>query len=190
MWVVTVRWNWCIIHWCFHNFNLKVLIGVLNGNAYQNLKKRTIWMMTNSRYIAYTEPFFKRFHLLNVKDIFDVHCLKFYYEFANNTPSNYLRDMFKHNYELYYIEARNMIGSTNIQLTPIVFVMFYNILYRNYWANSPNIRWAELWRIVHTHIYVCMYIYIYIYLYSPKVNVIWLIYALLNASISIAIFTA
>ena len=127
-------------------------------------KNRTIWMMTNSRYIAYTEPFFKRLHLLNVKDIFDVHCLKFYYEFANNTPSNYLRDMFKHNYELYHIEARNMIGSTNIQLTPIVFVMFYNTLYRNYWANTPNIRWAELWRIVYTHTHTHTHIYIYIYI--------------------------
>ena len=71
------------------------------------LLKRTLRIMTNSRYNAHTEPLFKQFHLLKVKDIFDVQCLKFWYKFMNNELPNYFRNMFTYNHELHDFETRN-----------------------------------------------------------------------------------
>ena len=64
-------------------------------------------IMTNSRYNAHTEPLFKQLHLLKVKDIFDVQCLKFWYKFVNNELPNYFRNMFTYNHELHDFETRN-----------------------------------------------------------------------------------
>ena len=71
------------------------------------LQKRTLRIMTNSRYNAHTEPLFKQFHLLKVKDIFDVQRLKFWYEFVNNELPSYFRNMFTYNHELHDFETRN-----------------------------------------------------------------------------------
>ena len=65
------------------------------------------FIMTNSRYNAHTEPLFKQLHLLKVKDIFDVQCLKFWYKFVNNELPNYFRNMFTYNHELHDFETRN-----------------------------------------------------------------------------------
>ena len=71
------------------------------------LQKRALRIMTNSRYNAHSEPLFKQLHLLEVKDIFDVQCLKFWYKFVNNELPNYFRNMFTYNYELHDFETRN-----------------------------------------------------------------------------------
>ena len=63
--------------------------------------------MTNSRYNAHTEPLFKQLHLLKVKDIFEIQCLKFWYKYVNNKLPNYFRNMFTNNHELHEIETRN-----------------------------------------------------------------------------------
>ena len=41
------------------------------------LQKRALRIMTNSRYNAHTEPLFQQLHLLKVRDIFEIQCLKF-----------------------------------------------------------------------------------------------------------------
>ena len=63
--------------------------------------------MTNSRYNAHTEPLFQQLHLLKVKDIFEIQCLKFWCKSVNNKLPNYFRSMFTYNHELHEIEARN-----------------------------------------------------------------------------------
>ena len=71
------------------------------------LQKQALRIMTNSRYNAHTEPLFKQLHLLKVKDIFDVQCLKFWYKFVNNELPNYFCNMFTYNHELHDFETRN-----------------------------------------------------------------------------------
>ena len=71
------------------------------------LHKRSLRIMTNSRYNAHTEPLFKQLHLLKVKDIFEIQCLKFWYRYVNNKLPNYLRNMFTYNHELHEIKTRN-----------------------------------------------------------------------------------
>ena len=63
--------------------------------------------MKNSRYNAHTEPLLKQLHLLNVKDIFDVQCMIFWYKFVNKKLPNYFHDMFKYNHEVHDIRTRS-----------------------------------------------------------------------------------
>ena len=79
----------------------------LEWDRISKLQKRALRIMTNSKYNAHTEPLFKELHLLKVKDIFDVQCLKFWYKFVNKKLPNYFRDMFKYNYELHEIGTRS-----------------------------------------------------------------------------------
>ena len=62
------------------------------------LQKRTIKIMTNSKYNAHTDPLFKSLKLLNIKDIFDVQCMKFWYKFVNNNVPTYFASMFRYNH--------------------------------------------------------------------------------------------
>ena len=80
---------------------------VFEWDRISKLQKRALRIMTSSKYNAHTELLFKQLHLLKVKDIFDVQCLKFWYKFVNRKLPNYFRDMFKCNYELHEIGTRN-----------------------------------------------------------------------------------
>ena len=71
------------------------------------LQKRALRIMKNSRYNAHTEPLFKQLHLLKVKDIFEIQCLKFWYKYVNNKLPHYFRSMFTYNHQLHEIETRN-----------------------------------------------------------------------------------
>ena len=71
------------------------------------LQKRALRIMTNSLYNAHTEPLFKQLHLLKVKDIFEIQCLKFWYKYVNNKLPNYFRNMFAYNHEWHEIETQN-----------------------------------------------------------------------------------
>ena len=73
------------------------------------LQKWALCIMTNSKYNAHTEPLFKQLHLLKVKDIFDVQCLKFWYKFVKKKLPNYFRDMFKYNCELHEIRSHDQL---------------------------------------------------------------------------------
>ena len=85
------------------------------------LQKRALRIMTDRKYNAHTEPLFKHLRLLKVNDIFDVQCLKFWYEFVNKKLPNYFRDMFKYNYELHGMGTRSF---TCIQPPPVELVTF------------------------------------------------------------------
>ena len=71
------------------------------------LQKRTLRIKTNSRYNAHTEPLIKQFHLLNIKDIFDVQCMKFWYKHVKKKLANYFHDIFKCNHEVHDIGTRS-----------------------------------------------------------------------------------
>ena len=51
------------------------------GSKYSNvekLQKRAVRLATGSHYIAHTEPLFKLYYTLNVKDLYHLKILKFY----------------------------------------------------------------------------------------------------------------
>ena len=61
--------------------------------------------MTDSKYNAHTEPLW-RTRDAEVKNIFDVQCIEFWYKFVNKTLPEYFGTMFTFNNESYQIETR------------------------------------------------------------------------------------
>ena len=54
------------------------------------LQKRTLRIMTNSKYNAHNEPLLKELEMLKVSDIFNVQCMTFWYKFVNKSLPEYL----------------------------------------------------------------------------------------------------
>ena len=66
---------------------------LLWGSKYSNvekLQKRAIRLATGSHYIAHTEPLFKLYYKLNVKDLYHLKILKFYYNLVATDYHNIL----------------------------------------------------------------------------------------------------
>ena len=139
------------------------------------LQKRALRIMTNSRYNAHTEPLLKQLHLLNVKDIFDVQCMKFWYKFVNKKVPNYFRDMFKYNHEVHDIGTRS---HDRLHLYPTRTSGARNVL-RHHLPELLN-TFPNIWKTKLRPI---------AYIPSPTIsNVTWLIYIVTTEALSIAIF--
>ena len=63
--------------------------------------------MTNSEYNAHTKPLLIELKLLKIKDIFDLQCMKFWYNFVNGTVPAFFASMFQYNHKIYEIGTRN-----------------------------------------------------------------------------------
>ena len=65
--------NYCILVWGFE------------CNRIEKIQKKSIRMITCSRYNAHTEPLFRNLELLKVSDLFKLNILKFFYKLKNET---------------------------------------------------------------------------------------------------------
>ena len=63
--------------------------------------------MTNSKYNSHTEPLFKDLKLLKLDGIFDIQCMKLFYNFTNNTLPKYFHSLFRYNCDIYEMVTRN-----------------------------------------------------------------------------------
>ena len=57
-------------------------------------RKRTVRIITSSKYNAHTEPLFKQLNLLNVKDIVEFTAPKLFYKLKKNCHPVYITGMF------------------------------------------------------------------------------------------------
>ena len=53
------------------------------------IQKKAVRIISNSNYIAHSEPLLKELSLLNVEDIFNLKLLKFYYNLSYNLLPTY-----------------------------------------------------------------------------------------------------
>ena len=56
----------------------------------EKLQKRAIGLATGNHYIAHAEPLFKLYYKLNVKDLYHLEILKFYYNLCYNRLPQYV----------------------------------------------------------------------------------------------------
>ena len=71
------------------HINYMILIGGHHYKTITQLQKRAIRVITSSKDLAHTEPLLKTFNILEVKYIFRLKQLKFYYRFINVTITDY-----------------------------------------------------------------------------------------------------
>ena len=76
-------WSPCIIVSLLHIKIMVYLAWGIVATRLDNLQKKAIRLITNSKYIAHTNPLFKRLQLLKIVDIFKLRVLKFYYNVYN-----------------------------------------------------------------------------------------------------------
>ena len=66
------------------------------------IKTAETWLSNYDKqpYRAHTEPLFKQLQFLEVKDIFDIQCMKFWHKFVNNKLPNHSSNLFRYMHEL------------------------------------------------------------------------------------------
>ena len=99
------------------------------------LQKRAVRIITNSKYDAHTEPLFKDLHLLNIADIFEVQCMKFWYKLSNNTLPTYFRLCSNTIAVFMILKPRTTIECMFSQPERLVHVMSCDIASQNLYIN-------------------------------------------------------
>ena len=61
------------------------------------LQKKAVRILSQSHYLAHTEPLFKKENILKINEIFKMHSFKIYYNFINNTLPSSIRGLFQLN---------------------------------------------------------------------------------------------
>ena len=64
-----------------------------NCNRLKLLQKKAVRTITNSNYLAHSEPLFKTLNLLKLEDIIKVNILKFHYQYENNNLPLYFQNI-------------------------------------------------------------------------------------------------
>ena len=64
-----------------------------DGHKLHLLQKKAVRIISNSHYIAHTEPICKRLHMLKISDMFRVAIWKFDYKLMNNKLPSYFNYM-------------------------------------------------------------------------------------------------
>ena len=75
--------NYCILAWG---------ATINNNNRLHLLQKKALRLISNSNYIAHTEPIYKNLRLLKLTDMFPIAVWKFYYKLMNNQLPEYFID--------------------------------------------------------------------------------------------------
>ena len=73
--LILLYFNYCIISWS---------ATIRNGNRLHLLQKKALRLISNSKYIAHTEPIHKNLRLLKLTDMFPITVWNFYYTLMNN----------------------------------------------------------------------------------------------------------
>ena len=64
-------------------------VTISNDNRLHLLQKKALRLISNSNYIAHTEPIYKKIRLLKLTEMFPIAVWKFYYKLMNNQPPEY-----------------------------------------------------------------------------------------------------
>ena len=75
--------NYCILSWG---------ATISNGNRLHLLQKKALRLISNSNYIAHTEPIHKNLRLFKLTDMFPIAVWKFHYKLMNNQLPEYFVD--------------------------------------------------------------------------------------------------
>ena len=73
------------------HLNYSILAWGIAATRLEKLQKKAIRLITNSKYIAHTNPLFKRLQLLKIVDIFKLRVLNFYYNLYNGLLPVYFK---------------------------------------------------------------------------------------------------
>ena len=73
--------------------NYGILIWGHNYERIEKLQKRAVRFITQSKYLAHTDPIFIKLNLLKIQDIFKLNRLKFYYKYLTKSLPDYFQNL-------------------------------------------------------------------------------------------------
>ena len=73
--------------------NYGILIWGHNYERIEKLQKRAVRFITQSKYLAHTDPIFIKLNLLKIQDIFKLNQLKFYYKYLTKSLPDYFQNL-------------------------------------------------------------------------------------------------
>ena len=72
-----------------------------------NLQKKSVRIVCKTNYRNHTAPLFNNLKLLQVKDIYELNCIRFIYQCYNSNKYCYFREKLKRNRDFHGYETRN-----------------------------------------------------------------------------------
>ena len=82
--LIVPHFHYCILSWGSN---------ISNSHPLYLIQKKALRLLTNSDYVAHTEPLFKNLHTLKLMDMFSIALWKFYYKLMNNQLPYYFNVM-------------------------------------------------------------------------------------------------
>ena len=80
----------------------------MNASSLFKLPKKIIWIITNNKFNAHTDPIFKSLGFLKIQDIHRLNVLKFYYKHCHNQLPHFLQSfVFNHRFNIHDYSTRN-----------------------------------------------------------------------------------
>ena len=92
--LILSRINYAILCWGYEHKRIFIL------------QKKALRIIANVKYNSHTDPLYKRFNKLKVKDIFAVQSAKFYYKYSNDKLPRYFNNMFNYINEIHGYNTR------------------------------------------------------------------------------------
>ena len=89
------------------HFYFSILAWGFESERLIKLQKKAIRTIHRAKYNAHTKPLMKESNLLDLKDIFDIQCTKFYYKFKHGTIPSYFEKFFVQNNQIHNHFTRN-----------------------------------------------------------------------------------
>ena len=96
-------YNWLVLS----HFYCSILAWGFESERLLRLQKKAIRTIHRAKYNAHTKPLMKESSLLDLKDIFDIQCAKFYFKFKHGTLPSYFEKFFVQNNQIHNHFTRN-----------------------------------------------------------------------------------
>ena len=108
---------------------LGVLCWGISASRVFGLQKKAIRNITRSKYNAHTEPLFKTYYLLKLRDIMEMKSWKFYYKYTHNMVPGYFNEIFQQLIQItpYQTRQHNMLQNQQPNKTSCFRTIRYTI---------------------------------------------------------------
>ena len=97
------------------HFNYAILCWGFQHARLIKLQKKALRIICKTKYNAHTDPLFKQLQTLKLSDIFNIQCMKFYYNHENNLLPKYFTHIYRRNMEIHTYHTRQ---SQNLHVFP------------------------------------------------------------------------
>ena len=123
--------------------NYGVLISGTHVNRVSKFQEKTVRIMSNSEYLAHSEPLFKTLRLLKIEDVYKLKFMKFYYNLSYKLLSSYFN---------YYLEVINNAFPCQYELRQIARPLIRPQRTRLVFTESNGLfQLIQLLNYTHTH---------------------------------------